>query len=153
MCVAFLFSISNNISIIDLYNTYPARYRLLLGSYFVLIQIQMICSQVSLYCFPHVIWRAADIISVQAFLPPFVFVPADNDPHEPLTVQFLFISLLNTDIRFYHHRKDVFHALGKGVNNFLEYKHRENREEGKRGNICLLALSGKSKMRKENKDN
>lgn len=94
----------------------------------------MICSQVSLYCFPHVIWRAADIISVQAFLPPFVFVPADNDPHEPLTVQFLFISLLNTDIRFYHHRKDVFHALGKGVNNFLEYKHRENREEGKRGN-------------------
>ena len=47
----------------------------------------------------------------------------------------------------------IFHALGKGVNNFLEHKHRENREEGKRGNTCLLALSGKSKMRKENKDN
>ena len=120
ICAVFLFSIPINISIIYIYITYPARYRFLLGSYFVLIQVQMICSQVSLHCFPHVIWRTADIISVQAFLPPFVFVPADNDPYVSLTVHFLFISLLNTDTRFYNHSKDVFHALGNSMNKSLD---------------------------------
>lgn len=43
--------------------------------------------------------------------------------------------MLNIDIWFYYYRKDVFYVFGKGVNNFLEYKYRENWEEGKRGNI------------------